>query len=237
MKIDRLFDARGNERKLVNGMTIPKGSIVQNGAEITTLAEAVVVKKTPMVWNSLTQSHDGGEFFIELGAKIPVPSLADELSAAGFSGSNGCYTHTVSGISAYFSRGEYSVGRAKFATLKDLVAAIPSLVADRDEEAVIAARHAERLAANKAAELAAKLAQDELNASINAKIKTGEYTHNFTHMYGTGKVFSGDVLIAKSSAIRATQQWSSKDAWGTGHDEPSPIIGYHYTLCDPQQHQ
>jgi ssDNA-binding replication factor A large subunit len=126
------------------------------------------------------------------------------------------------------------VGRAKFATLADLVAAIPSLVADRDEEAIIAARHAERLAVNKAAELVAKLAQDELNALINAKIKTGEYTHNFTHMYGTGKVFSGDVLIATSSAIRATQQWSSKDAWGTGHDEPSPIIGYHYTLCDPQ---
>jgi hypothetical protein len=232
MKIDRLFDARGNERKLVNGMTIPKGSIVQNGADFTTLLSPSVVTKTPMIWNSLTQSHDGGEFFIELGEKPTVPSLADELSAAGFTGSNGCYTHTVSGISAYFSRGEYSVGRAKFATLADLVAAIPGLVVDRDEDAAIATRHAERLAANKAAELATKLANDNLNASIDAKIKTGEYTHNFTHMYGTGKVFSGDVLIAKSSAIRATQEWSSKDAWGTGHDEPSPIIGYHYTLLD-----
>ena len=210
-------------------MTIPKGNTVQHGAEFTNLLSPSVVTKTPMVWNSLTQSHDGGEFFIEL-AKTPVSSLADELSAAGFSGSNGCYTHTVSGISAYLSRGVYTVGRNKYVKLEDLVAAIPSLVAGRDEEAIIAARHAERLAANKAAELAAKLAQDELNALINAKIKTGEYAHHFCHIHATGKVFAGGDLIAKSSAIRATQQWSSKDAWGTGQDELAPIVGYNYTL-------
>jgi hypothetical protein len=230
MKITNLFDARGNERKLVNGMTIPKGSIVKNGADFTTLAEVVVVTKSPMVWNSLTQSHDGGEFYIELGENPPVTSFADELSAAGFVGSNGCYTHTASGISAYFSRGEYSVGRAKFATLEALVAAIPSLVADRDEDASIAARHAERLAANKAAELVAELAQTELNALINAKIKAGEYTHNFCHIYATGKVFGGGDLVATSSAIRATRQWSSKDAWGTGHEDLAPILGYDYTI-------
>jgi hypothetical protein len=230
VKIHRIYDARGNERKITNGMTIPKGSVVQSGADFTTLAEAVVVTKSPMVWNSLTQAHDGGEFYIDLGEKPPVIGLAAELAAAGFTGSNGCYTHTPSGISAYFSCGEYSVNRKKFATLGALVAAIPSLVADRDNEAAITLRHAERLAATKAAELVAKLAQDELNASIDAKIKTGEYTHNFCHIYATGKVFGGGDLVATSFAIRATRQWSSKDAWGTGHNELAPILGYDFTL-------